>query len=153
MTIHASFMQEALRLAQQAKIHGEVPVAAIITNQYGQIIAKAHNLTKQGKNPLHHAEMRVIADACARLASERLVNCDLYVTLEPCAMCAAAISHARLRRLIFAAYDIKGGAVEHGSRWFTQPTCHHVPEIIGGIQEEPARLLLQAFFQKRRKQA
>jgi tRNA(adenine34) deaminase len=116
----------------------------------GEILAVAGNRTLRDRDPTAHAEMLAIRGACARLGSERLVDCDLYVTLEPCAMCAAAISFARLRRLYFAAADEKGGAVEHGPRFFTQPTCHHAPEVYGGLRESEAAQMLRGFFQARR---
>ena len=137
---------DAARDAAQAQ---EVPVGAVIARA-GEIIACAGNRTLRDRDPTAHAEMLAIRQACASLGSERLVDCDLYVTLEPCAMCAAAISFARLRRLYFAAADPKGGAVEHGPRFFAQPTCHHAPEVYGGIRESEAAELLRAFFQARR---
>jgi tRNA(Arg) A34 adenosine deaminase TadA len=114
------------------------------------VIATAGNRTLRDRDPTAHAEMLVIRQACAEIGSERLVDCDLYVTLEPCAMCAAAISFARIRRLYYAASDPKGGAVEHGPRFFLQPTCHHRPEVYGGIRESEAAQLLRDFFQARR---
>ncbi|MGA8603338.1 MAG: nucleoside deaminase, partial [Beijerinckiaceae bacterium] len=126
-----------------------VPVgAAIVRNR--AIIAAAGNRTLEARDPTAHAELLVIRAAAASLGSERLSDCDLYVTLEPCAMCAAAISFARIRRLYWAAADPKGGAVEHGPRFFSQPTCHHAPELYGGIREQEAAALLQEFFRGRR---
>ena len=113
-------------------------------------MAKAGNRTIELKDPTAHAELLAIREAAARLGSERLIGCDLYVTLEPCAMCAAAISFARLRRLYFASGDEKMGVVEHGPRFFTQPTCHHAPEVYGGLSEAHGRKLLKEFFQDRR---
>lgn len=144
-----SYMQKAIALAAQAAKAGEVPVGAVIV-QGGEIIAAAYNLTETEHDPTAHAEMVVIREACKRLGTARLLECDLYVTLEPCAMCAAAISHARIRRLYFGAYDPKGGGVEYGGRFFHQPTCHHSPEVYGGIDETTCGALLKAFFQERR---
>jgi tRNA(Arg) A34 adenosine deaminase TadA len=114
------------------------------------VLARAGNRTLALRDPTAHAELLAIRAACAKLGSDRLIDCDLYVTLEPCAMCAAAISFARIRRLYFGAADPKGGAVEHGPRFFAQPTCHHAPEVIGGIGESRAASLLKQFFARRR---
>ena len=122
----------------------------MVVGANGEVLARAGNRTLQLHDPTAHAELLAIREACSRLGSERLVDCDLYVTLEPCAMCAAAISFARLRRLYFGAPDPKGGAVEHGPRFFAQSTCHHVPEIYGGIGEARASELLKRFFAARR---
>ena len=146
----ASFMSIALDQARAAAAAGEVPVGCVIVHA-GEVIARAGNRTLADRDPTAHAEMLAIRQAAARLGSERLVDCDLYVTLEPCAMCAAAIGLARLRRLYFGAYDVKGGAVEHGPRIFAQPTTHHRPEIYGGIEEQRAAELLRAFFRQRRR--
>ena len=135
--------------ARAAADAGEVPVGAALARD-GVVIAAAGNRTLRDKDPTAHAEMLVIREACAAIGSERLVDCDLYVTLEPCAMCAGAISFARIRRLYYAASDPKGGAVEHGPSFFAQPTCHHAPEVYGGIRESEAALLLRDFFQARR---
>ncbi|MGE0234184.1 nucleoside deaminase [Methylocystis sp.] len=135
--------------ARAAAKAGEVPVGAALARN-GEVIATAGNRTLRDRDPTAHAEMLVIRGACAAIGSERLVDCDLYVTLEPCAMCAAAISFARIRRLYYAASDPKGGAVEHGPRFFSQPTCHHRPELYGGIRESEAAQLLRDFFQARR---
>jgi tRNA(adenine34) deaminase len=143
-------MRHALDLAAAAAAQGEVPVAAVVADPSGAIIAAAANRTLTDRDPSAHAEMLAVREACLRLRSERLVGHDIYVTLEPCAMCAAVISFARLRRLYFGAGDPKMGAVEHGPRLFTQPTCHHVPEVYGGIGEAEARALLVGFFQARR---
>lgn len=142
-------MQHAIELARQAAILGEVPVGALVVKD-GQMIASAHNLTEKNNDPTAHAELLAIRSACDILQSPRLIGCDLYVTLEPCAMCAAAISFARIRRLYFGAYDPKGGGVEHGARFFSQDTCHHAPEVYGGISERACAELLKAFFQARR---
>ncbi|WP_246716912.1 MULTISPECIES: nucleoside deaminase [unclassified Methylocystis] len=139
----------AFEQARAAAAAGEVPVGAALMRN-GEIIAAAGNRTLRDRDPTAHAEMLVIRQACVAIGSERLVDCDLYVTLEPCAMCAAAISFARIRRLYYAASDPKGGAVEHGPRFFAQPTCHHRPEVYGGIRESEAALLLREFFQARR---
>jgi tRNA(adenine34) deaminase len=143
-------MDVALAEAQAARDRGEVPIGAVIVGPDGAILAKAGNRTLELRDPTAHAELIAIREACAKLSSERLVDCDLYVTLEPCAMCAAAISFARIRRLYFAASDEKGGAVEHGPRFFQQPTCHHAPEVYGGIGETAASVLLKDFFAARR---
>jgi tRNA(adenine34) deaminase len=135
--------------ARAAMARGEVPVGAVIVRN-GAIISRAGNQTLKDKDPTAHAEIMAIRLACRVESTERLSGCDLYVTLEPCAMCAAAISFARLRRLYFAAPDPKGGGVEHGPRFFAQPTCHHSPEIYGGIRESEAAGLLSSFFVARR---
>jgi len=142
-------MSAAFDEAAKAAVRGEVPVGAVIVKG-GEILAQAGNETLQKKDPTAHAEMIAIRAACEALQSERLNDCDLYVTLEPCAMCAAAISFARLRRVYFAAPDPKGGAVENGARFFSQPTCHHAPEVYGGIRETEAAELLRSFFKERR---
>ena len=143
------FMDRALELARNAAVAGEVPVAAVITLG-GEIIAEAANTMRADRNATAHAELRVIALACAALGQERLEGCDLWVTLEPCAMCAGAISHARIARLYYAAPDPKGGAVDHGPCLFTQPTCHHRPEVYSGIGEGAASAMLRDFFAARR---
>ena len=143
-------MDLAFAEAEAAGLLGEVPIGAVVMSASGEVLARAGNRTLQLRDPTAHAELIAIREACARLGSERLVDCDLYVTLEPCAMCAAAISFARLRRLYFGAADSKGGAVEHGPRFFAQPTCHHAPEIYGGIGEAKAAALLKGFFAARR---
>jgi len=140
----------ALAEAEAAAALGEVPVGAVLVGTAGRVLAAAGNRVEAGHDPTAHAEMLVLRAAVARLGTARLVECDLYVTLEPCAMCAAAIAFARLRRLYFGAYDPKGGAVEHGPRLFDQPTIHHRPEIYGGIEERRAGELLRAFFAQRR---
>jgi tRNA(adenine34) deaminase len=143
-------MQRALAEAEAAGARGEVPVGAALTGPDGAILAAAGNRTIELKDPTAHAEMLVIRAAAAQLGSERLAACDLHVTLEPCAMCAAAISFARIRRLYYGAADIKQGAVDNGPRFFTQPTCHHAPEVYGGLAEARARDLLIRFFKERR---
>ena len=143
-------MDLALEEAKAAGIRGEVPVGAVVLGPDGKVLARAGNRTLELRDPTAHAELLAIRAACTTLSSERLVDCDLYVTLEPCAMCAAAISFARIRRLYFGATDPKGGAVEHGPRFFAQPTCHHAPEVYGGIGETAAAGLLKDFFAARR---
>jgi tRNA(adenine34) deaminase len=142
-------MSRAFDEARAAAARGEVPVGAVIVCG-GEIVAAAGNRTLQAHDPTAHAELLAIRQAAAARGSERLTDCDLYVTLEPCAMCAAAISFARIRRLYWGAPDPKGGAVEHGPRFFAQPTCHHTPELYDGIREQEAAALLQEFFQGRR---
>lgn len=142
-------MQMALNEARAAAERGEVPVGAVLVRG-NEVIARDGNRTRELNDPTAHAEMLVVRAAGGRLKSERLTNCDLYVTLEPCAMCAAAISFARIRRLYFGASDPKGGGVENGARFYSQPTCHHVPEVYGGIAERQAAEVLKAFFQERR---
>jgi tRNA(adenine34) deaminase len=142
-------MRLALAAAEAAAARGEVPVGAVLVRD-GTVLSSAGNETRARDDPTAHAEMLVIRDAAARIGSQRLVGADLYVTLEPCPMCAAAISFARLRRLYFGAGDPKGGAVEHGVRLFAQPTCHHAPEVYGGISETEAAALLRNFFETRR---
>jgi len=144
-------MKAAFAEAHKAFALDEVPVGAVIVRN-GHIIAAAHNLTHSVSDPTGHAEIRAIRMACSTLQSERLADCDLYVTLEPCAMCAAAIAFARIRRLYYGASDPKGGAVEHGPRFFNQPTCHHMPEVYSAIAENEAANLLKEFFLKKRNQ-
>ena len=143
-------MDLAFAEAIRARDLGEVPVGAVIVSGDGELLASAGNRTLSSRDPTAHAELLAIRAACAKLGSERLIDCDLYVTLEPCAMCAAAISFARIRRLYFGASDPKGGAVEHGPRLFSQATCHHRPEIVGGLDESQAASLLRDFFAGRR---
>ncbi|WP_235537452.1 MULTISPECIES: nucleoside deaminase [unclassified Sphingomonas] len=142
-------MRLALDLAARAAGAGEVPVGAVIMRG-DEVVATAANAMRAGTDPTAHAEMEAIRAASARLQAQRLDDCDLYVTLEPCAMCAGAISHARLRRLYYGADDPKGGAVANGPRVFAQPTCHHRPDVYGGIGEAEAALLLRDFFAARR---
>jgi tRNA(Arg) A34 adenosine deaminase TadA len=143
-------MRAAFAEAEAAAGRGEVPVGAVVADASGNVIARAGNRTLELKDPTAHAEMLVIREAAKILGNERLTGCDLHVTLEPCAMCAGAISFARLRRVYFAAPDPKGGAVDHGPRLFSQPTCHHAPEIYGGIRESEAGDLLRDFFARLR---
>ncbi|WP_041321297.1 nucleoside deaminase [Hyphomicrobium denitrificans] len=145
-----SHMPLALDEAQAAASRGEVPVGAVIVSPAGDVLAVAGNRTRELNDPTAHAEMLAIRAACTALGDERLVDCDLYVTLEPCPMCAAAISFARIRRLYYGANDPKGGGVEHGARIFSQPTCHHVPEVYSGLAEAEAGALLKTFFAARR---
>jgi tRNA(Arg) A34 adenosine deaminase TadA len=142
-------MALALEEARDAARRGEVPVGAVVARD-GKVVATAGNRPRELRDPTAHAEMLAIRRACAALADERLTGCDLYVTLEPCTMCAAAIAFARIRRVYFGAYDPKGGAVESGVRFFAQPTCHHAPEVYGGIREGEAAALLRAFFAEKR---
>ena len=144
-----SFMQIALEEARAAGARGEVPVGCAIVRE-GNVIARAGNRAIADRDPTAHAELIAIRAAAAALGSERLADCDLYVSLEPCAMCATAMSFARIRRLYFGAADPKGGAVEHGVRFFAAPTCHHRPEVYGGINESESAALLKSFFQARR---
>lgn len=145
----ASFMDFALHEARAAEAAGEVPIGCVII-QDGGIVASAGNRTIRDRDPTAHAEMLAIREAARKLRSERLVDCDLYVTLEPCAMCAAAISFGRIRRLYYGATDPKGGAVESGVRFFAAATCHHRPDVYGGIAEQQSAALLQNFFKARR---
>lgn len=142
-------MDEALGAARDAAGRGEVPVGAAVVKD-GKLLALDGNRTRELSDPTAHAEILAIRAACRLIGDERLIGCDLYVTLEPCPMCASAISFARIRRLYFAAADPKGGGVEHGPRIFAQPTCHHAPEIYGGIRETEAAHLLRDFFRERR---
>jgi tRNA(Arg) A34 adenosine deaminase TadA len=143
-------MDLALREAEAAAKRGEVPVGAVVVGADGSVIASAGNRTRELCDPSAHAEMLAIRAAATALGSERLADADLYVTLEPCPMCAAVISFARIRRLYYGAADPKGGGVEHGARVFSHPTCHHAPEIYAGIGEERASVLLKQFFCDRR---
>jgi tRNA(adenine34) deaminase len=143
-------MALALEEAELAARRGEVPVGAVIVGPVGRLLARAGNRTRELADPTAHAEMLAIREACRALHSERLAACDIYVTLEPCPMCAAAISLARLRRLYYGASDPKGGGVENGPRIYHQATCHHAPEVYGGIRERKAAALLKQFFAERR---
>jgi tRNA(Arg) A34 adenosine deaminase TadA len=143
-------MRLALAEAHAAAARGEVPVGAVVVAPDGEVLAVAGNRTLELKDPTAHAEMLAIREAARKLGSERLPGCDLHVTLEPCAMCAAAISFARIRRVYFGAGDEKMGAVEHGPRFFEQATCHHAPEVYGGMGEREATDLLRDFFRARR---
>jgi tRNA(Arg) A34 adenosine deaminase TadA len=142
-------MDLALDEARAAAARSEVPVGAVVVRD-GVVLAKAGNRTLTDKDPTAHAEVVAIRAACTALGSERLIDCDLYVTLEPCPLCAAAISFARIRRLYYGAADPKGGAVESGVRLFSQPTCHHRPEVYPGLAEADASALLKGFFRDRR---
>jgi tRNA(adenine34) deaminase len=142
-------MALALAQAREAGEAGEVPVGAVIMRD-GRVLATGRNRPRGAHDPTAHAEIVAIRAAALALGDERLVGCDLYVTLEPCTMCAAAISFARIRRLYFGAHDPKGGAVESGIRFFEQPTCHHAPEIYGGLREGEAATILRQFFAKLR---
>jgi tRNA(adenine34) deaminase len=142
-------MRVALAEAQLAAAAGEVPVGAVIVRN-GEVLAQTHNRVERDHDPTAHAEILAIRTAARALGTPRLVDCDLYVTLEPCAMCAQAVSLARLRRLYFGAYDPKGGGVEHGAMVFRRDTCHHRPEVIGGVREAEAAELLRRFFEERR---
>jgi len=145
------YMEMAIAEAQAAAGRGEVPVGAIVVEvASGRVLARAGNRVEADSDPTGHAELLALRAAAAARGAPRLPDCDLYVTLEPCAMCAQAISFARIRRLYFGAYDAKGGGVEHGARIFNQPTCHHVPEVIGGLEEEICAALLRDFFAARR---
>jgi len=143
-------MEIALQEARAAAERGEVPVGAVVVGPDGGELARASNRVEQDNDPTAHAELLAIRAAAERVGAPRLVGCDLYVTLEPCPMCAQAISFARLRRLAFAAYDPKGGGVDHGARVFEAASCHHKPEIIGGVRETEAAALLRGFFQPKR---
>jgi tRNA(adenine34) deaminase len=142
-------MELALDAARAAAERGEVPIGAVIVHN-GAVLATAGNRTREHCDPTAHAEIEAIRAAGAVLGSERLIDADLYVTLEPCAMCAAAISFARIRRLYYGAADEKGGAVENGVRFYASPTCHHVPDVYSGLSEVPAAEILKDFFKARR---
>ena len=142
-------MDAALAEAVLAEKRGEVPIGAVLVRN-GEIIARAGNRTIELNDPTAHAEILVIREACQLFGSQRLTECDLYVTLEPCPMCAAAISFARIRRLYYGAGDIKGGAVDNGPCLYSQPICHHAPEVYSGFAEEECAALLKSFFESRR---
>ncbi|MEM7506174.1 MAG: tRNA adenosine(34) deaminase TadA [Pseudomonadota bacterium] len=144
-----SFMQVALAAAHDAAAREETPVGAVIVRR-DKVVAQAGNRVRELADPTAHAEILALRAAASTLGSERLIDCDLYVTLEPCPMCAGAISHARIRRLYYGAEDVKGGAVSHGPRVFQHPTCHHVPEVISGLEEAECAALLRQFFRARR---
>ena len=143
-------MELALAQAQAAASRGEVPVGAVVTDATGQVLAEAGNAVEHTHDPSAHAELLALRVAASRLATPRLVGCTLWVTLEPCAMCAAACVQFRPARVVFGAYDPKGGGVEHGARVFAAPGCLHVPEVVGGVRAEESAHLLQAFFRERR---
>ena len=145
-----SYMNVALEEAAKALERGEVPIGAVIVENSGNIVARAGNETRARLDPSAHAEVLAIREACTVLKTERLVNCDMYVTLEPCAMCAALIANARIRRIYFAAADPKSGGIQQGARIFDRKQTHHVPEIYSGIGEEKAAKLLRNFFSKKR---
>lgn len=144
------YMQMALDEAQAAAAAGEVPVGAVIVASDGQVLARARNAMRRDNDPTAHAEIAAIRVACEKLGNERLTDCDLYVTLEPCPMCAGAIAEARLRRLYYGAADVKGGAVDHGVALFAQSSCHHAPEVIGAVRESDCAALLKTFFAAKR---
>ena len=144
-----TFMAHALAEAEAACARGEVPVGAVLVRD-GEVVATAGNRTRELNDVTAHAEVMAIRAAASKFASERLSECDLYVTLEPCTLCAAAISFARIRRLYYGAHDPKGGAIDHGVRFFHAPTCHHAPEVYSGIGETAAADLLRRFFRDRR---
>lgn len=147
-----SFMRLALEEAKKAKQRDEVPVGAVVVHaKTGEVVMRASNRSIELKDPTAHAEILAIRQTCQLLGQQRIPEYNLYVTLEPCAMCSGAISFARLHRVVFGAYDVKGGAVFHGPEFFEQPTCHHHPEIIGGILEEECGALLRNFFALKRK--
>jgi tRNA(Arg) A34 adenosine deaminase TadA len=146
-------MDRALAEAEAAGRRGEVPVGAVVVAPDGRVVSASGNRTRELADPSAHAEMLAIREACRLAGSERLTGHDLYVTLEPCPMCASLISFARIRRLYYGASDPKGGGVEHGARVFTQTTCHHAPEIYSGMGEEQAAALLKAFFADKRTNA
>lgn len=148
-----SYMNVALEEAAKALERGEVPIGAVIVENSGNIVARAGNETRARLDPSAHAEVLAIREACTVLKTERLVNCDMYVTLEPCAMCAALIANARIRRIYFAASDPKSGGIQQGARIFDRKQTHHVPEIYSGIGEEKAAKLLRKFFSKKRLKA
>ncbi len=147
-----SYMQEALEEARAAAVRGEVPVGAVVVSPDGKTIARASNRTREDNDPSAHAEMLAIRAACTHLGTERLIGCALYVTLEPCAMCAGAITNARIDRLYYGASDPKSGGVAQGARVFSHPQCHHVPQIFDGIAESESAQLLRDFFAQRRGQ-
>ena len=139
-------MEIALQQAHSASARGEVPVGAVVTDAAGRVLAQAGNEVEARRDPSAHAEMLALRAAAAAIGDKLLPQATLWVTLEPCAMCAQAIAFFRVKRLVFGAYDPKGGAVEHGPRLFTQPTCHHAPEVVGGVRESESAALLRQFF-------
>ena len=143
-------MDRALQQARLAAERGEVPIGAVIVGPDGTLLAEAGNRTEADRDPTAHAELLAIRAAASRLGASRLIDCDLHVTLEPCPMCAQAISFARIRRIYYGASDPKGGGIEHGPRIFSQPTCHHRPEVYPGIGEREAGEILREFFRERR---
>ena len=149
-TFDKAAMGRALALAAETAKAGEVPVAAVVTGKDGDVLAAAGNRVERDSDPSAHAEILALREAAANLGSPRLIDCDLWVTLEPCAMCAAAISNARIRRLYYGADDPKSGGVDHGARVFSHATCHHKPEVYSGIEAEKAGQMLKEFFKARR---
>jgi cytidine deaminase len=145
-----SFMEEALKQARAAAARGEVPVGAVVVSPKGEVIAREGNRTRETNDPTAHAEVLAIRAACSHQGAERLTDCALYVTLEPCAMCAGAITAARIGRLYYGASDPKSGGVAQGARVFAHPQCHHVPEVFDGIAEREAAMLLKDFFASKR---
>jgi tRNA(adenine34) deaminase len=146
-----NYMDLAIKEAKAAGLKGEVPIGAVVVDaKSGEVLAVASNVTETDHDPTGHAELVALRMAAKKVGSARLLDCDLYVTLEPCTMCATAISFARIRRLYFGAYDPKGGGVDHGACFYQQPTCHHRPEVYGGIQESECAALLTDFFQAKR---
>ena len=149
--IETDFMTQALTEARAAEVRGEVPVGAVLVEAAtGVVLARAGNRVEELSDPTAHAEVLVIREVAAARCDVRLPQCDLYVTLEPCALCATAIAYARLRKVVFGAYDPKGGGVEHGPHIFDQPTIHHAPEVIGGVMETECAAILKVFFAQRR---
>jgi len=144
------YMALALDEARATAFRGEVPVGAVVVDANGAIVGRSGNRVEERCDPSAHAELLAIRSACAAVGAPRIPDCDIYVTLEPCAMCAQVISSARIRRLYFGAYDPKGGGVDHGAKVFQQATCHHIPEVYGGIRESVAADLLKSFFVRRR---
>ncbi|CAM5472052.1 tRNA-specific adenosine deaminase OS=Afipia felis OX=1035 GN=tadA PE=3 SV=1 [Afipia felis] len=144
-----SFMDLALKQAEIAASGGEVPIGCVVVHD-GDVIARAGNRTLTDRDPTAHAEIIALREAAQKLGRERLTDCDLYVTLEPCTMCAGAISHARIRRLYYGALDPKGGAIDSGVRFFSSPTCHHIPDVYPAVGEDRAATLLREFFKARR---
>ena len=145
-----TFMPDAIEEARAAAARGEVPVGAVLVSPDGTVLARAGNETRAGRDPTAHAEVLAIRRACARLGAERLTGCTLWVTLEPCPMCAAAIAHARIARLVYGASDPKSGGIETGPRLYAHPNLHHAPEIVAGIDETTCRTLLTEFFGRKR---
>ena len=150
MDLSPDFMSLAFAEAEAAGARGEVPIGAVVVDPAQGVLAAAGNRVEADADPTAHAELLAIRAAGAKIGAPRLVGCDLYVTLEPCPMCATAASFARLRRIIFAAYDPKGGGVDHGPRVFSHPTCHHRPEVVGGVEAARSEILLKNFFAVRR---
>ena len=144
------YMNKAIDLAQEAFSQGEIPVGAVVVHKVKGIVAQTRNRVEELSDATAHAEVLAIRHACAVLNEKRLVDCDLYVTLEPCTMCAGAIAHARFNKVVFGAYDPKGGGIEHGVRVFNQSTIHHRPEIIGGVDEIVCGKLMKDFFKDKR---